>query len=77
MIQGYVGTRYDVRVVNALVEACKKGEVANGVVRQRIQTGKAPGQADEDDPYSDVLEMRGTAPPNQTPVAESPMVLTH
>lgn len=35
LISGFVGTRYDAKVVAALVEACKRGEVANGVVRQR------------------------------------------
>lgn len=34
-ITGFVGTRYDAAVVNALVIACRAGEVANGIVRQK------------------------------------------
>jgi HD-GYP domain-containing protein (c-di-GMP phosphodiesterase class II) len=34
-ICSYVGSRYDAAVVNALVEACRFGEVANGIVRQK------------------------------------------
>lgn len=41
-IAGFIGTRYDGTVVKALIEACKYGEVANGVVRQRVMTGRAP-----------------------------------
>jgi HD-GYP domain-containing protein (c-di-GMP phosphodiesterase class II) len=34
-ITGFVGTRYDAAVVKALVVACRAGEVANGIVRQK------------------------------------------
>src|SRR5690349_23986879 len=34
VISGYIGSRYDGKVVAALIEACHNGEVANGVVRQ-------------------------------------------
>jgi len=34
-ISSFVGTRYDKGVVDALVAACKAGEVANGIVRQK------------------------------------------
>jgi len=34
-LYGFVGTRYDGAVVSALVEACRAGEVANGIVRQK------------------------------------------
>jgi len=54
VIGSFVGTRYDSSVVKALVEACKSGEVANGVVRQRVITGRAPG-ADIDDPDESFL----------------------
>jgi HD-GYP domain-containing protein (c-di-GMP phosphodiesterase class II) len=43
VISSFIGTRYDRSVVQALIEACKHGEVANGVVRQRVMTGRAPG----------------------------------
>jgi HD-GYP domain-containing protein (c-di-GMP phosphodiesterase class II) len=33
-LRTFVGTRYDGRVVDALVDACNEGEVANGIVRQ-------------------------------------------
>jgi HAMP domain-containing protein len=33
-LRSFVGTRYQSDVVEALVEACKAGEVANGIVRQ-------------------------------------------
>jgi HD-GYP domain-containing protein (c-di-GMP phosphodiesterase class II) len=34
-ISSFVGTRYDKDVVDALVAACKAGDVANGIVRQK------------------------------------------
>jgi len=34
-ISSFVGTRYDKGVVDALIAACKEGEVANGIVRQK------------------------------------------
>ncbi|MEP7076568.1 MAG: HD domain-containing phosphohydrolase, partial [Acidobacteriota bacterium] len=34
-ICSFVGSRYDAAVVTALVEACRAGEVANGIVRQK------------------------------------------
>ncbi|MFN6964825.1 MAG: HD domain-containing phosphohydrolase [Pyrinomonadaceae bacterium] len=37
-ISEFVGTRYDGVVVDALIEACRHGEVANGIVRQRAMT---------------------------------------
>ena len=73
MISGYVGTRYDGRVVNALIEACKCGEVANGVVRQRIQTGKAPDQMGTED--LDGLDLP-EPPPGQITVSERPTVIS-
>ncbi len=33
-IRSFVGTRYDAQVVEALVDACNDGEIANGIVRQ-------------------------------------------
>jgi HD-GYP domain-containing protein (c-di-GMP phosphodiesterase class II) len=73
MITGYVGTRYDARVVNALVEACKSGEVANGVVRQRIQTGKAPEQAQLPDD-DDLLQIPDAVPPpTAQPISNNPL----
>jgi len=56
VITGYVGTRYDERVARALVEACKAGEVANGVVRQRVQTGRGPDleEVENDGSYAPV-----------------------
>jgi HD-GYP domain-containing protein (c-di-GMP phosphodiesterase class II) len=61
VIGSFVGTRYDSSVVKALVEACKSGEVANGVVRQRVITGRAPG-ADIDDPDESFLPDIGPTP---------------
>jgi HD-GYP domain-containing protein (c-di-GMP phosphodiesterase class II) len=34
-IRSFVGSRYDAAVVDALIEACKAGEIANGIVRQK------------------------------------------
>ena len=34
-IRNFVGSRYDAAVVDALIEACKAGEIANGIVRQK------------------------------------------
>jgi HD-GYP domain-containing protein (c-di-GMP phosphodiesterase class II) len=41
-IRGFVNTRYDGAVVEALVEACHAGEVANGIVRQRAAASQVP-----------------------------------
>jgi len=44
-IRTFVGTRYDSVVVEALVDACRAGEVANGVVRQLAST-RSEAEAD-------------------------------
>lgn len=68
VISGFIGTRYDGKVVAALIEACKLGEVANGVVRQRVQTGRGPERLLEESDDADILEI-GPPPPsaNNTP----------
>src|SRR6185503_18818290 len=48
VISGFIDSRYDGKVVAALIDACKHGEVANGVVRQRVLTGRAPNSAIDD-----------------------------
>ena len=63
VISSFIGTRYDKSVVLALIEACKNGEVANGVVRQRVETGRAP-TANHDEPDDSFLPDVGpTTPP--------------
>lgn len=63
VISSFIGTRYDKSVVLALIEACKNGEVANGVVRQRVETGRAP-IANQDEPDDSFLPDVGpTTPP--------------
>jgi len=63
VISSFIGTRYDKSVVLALIEACKNGEVANGVVRQRVETGRAP-TANQDEPDDSFLPDVGpTTPP--------------
>jgi HD-GYP domain-containing protein (c-di-GMP phosphodiesterase class II) len=57
VISSFVGTRYDKDVVQALIQACELGEVANGVVRQRVQTGRAPSFE------GDILIDHDTPPP--------------
>ena len=67
VISGFVGSRYDGKVVKALIEACKHGEVANGVVRQRVQTGRGPEHpSDIADDGGDILEI-GPPPANSNP----------
>lgn len=68
VISGFIGTRYDGKVVAALIEACKLGEVANGVVRQRVQTGRGPERLLDESDDADILEI-GPPPPsgNNTP----------
>jgi HD-GYP domain-containing protein (c-di-GMP phosphodiesterase class II) len=39
-IKTFVGTRYDERVVNALVEACEQGQIAPGRARLRPRAPK-------------------------------------
>ena len=41
LLKSFVGTRYDGKVVDALIEACNAGEVANGIVRQRAMIREA------------------------------------
>jgi len=60
VIANFVGTRYDGKVVKALIEACNYGEVANGVVRQRVMTGRAPNSELDD---SDEAYLPDVAPP--------------
>jgi len=55
-ISELVGTRYDERVVQALIEACREGDVANGVVRQRAQTTGYEPPGDDDLLELDLLD---------------------
>ena len=71
VISGFIGTRYDKQVVLALVEACKKGEVANGVVRQRVETGRAP-IASQDESDDSFLPDVGPTPPQPTMQVTTP-----
>lgn len=47
-LRSFVGTRYESDVVEALVEACNAGEVANGIVRQLAEKRAAEAEADGD-----------------------------
>ncbi len=49
-LRSFVGTRYQSDVVEALVDACNAGEVANGIVRQMaaIRTAEAEAKAEEE-----------------------------
>lgn len=44
-LRSFVGTRYDSAVVEALVDACNAGEVANGIVRQMAEKRAAEDQS--------------------------------
>jgi hypothetical protein len=67
VISGFIGSRYDGKVVAALKEACRHGEVANGVVRQRVQTGRGPEHTgDIMDDSGDILEI-GPPPSDSNP----------
>jgi len=51
-LRSFVGTRYQAEVVEALVDACNAGEVANGIVRQmaeRRAADEAEGEAVEEE----------------------------
>jgi HD-GYP domain-containing protein (c-di-GMP phosphodiesterase class II) len=39
-IEALVGSRYDKAVVDALIVACRTGEVANGIVRQKVNAAE-------------------------------------
>ncbi len=41
-IRSFVGSRYDGPVVEALIDACNAGQVANGIVRQRASAMESP-----------------------------------
>ncbi|CAN5555078.1 hypothetical protein BH10ACI3_BH10ACI3_00540 [soil metagenome] len=59
-LRSFVGTRYQSDVVEALVDACNAGEVANGIVRQMaaIRAAEEPAAvADVDDNDEDILEL--------------------
>jgi HD-GYP domain-containing protein (c-di-GMP phosphodiesterase class II) len=43
-IQSFVGTRYSDKVVNALIEACKDGQVGIGVVKLKSVGAKSPSE---------------------------------
>ena len=45
-LRSFVGTRYQSEVVEALVEACNVGDVANGIVRQMAQKRAAEDEMD-------------------------------
>jgi HD-GYP domain-containing protein (c-di-GMP phosphodiesterase class II) len=51
-IKSFVGTRYDGRVVQALVEACNDGQIGVGVVRLRTQNNDSANE------FNTVLEKR-------------------
>ena len=53
-LRSFVDTRYQSDVVEALVEACNAGEVANGIVRQMAEKRAAQAEAADD---GDVLEL--------------------
>lgn len=46
-LRSFVGTRYQSEVVEALVEACNAGEVANGIVRQMAEKRAAEAREEE------------------------------
>ncbi len=52
-LRSFVGTRYQHEVVEALVEACNAGEVANGIVRQLAEKRAAVAEVDS----NDILEL--------------------
>ncbi|MEQ1922135.1 MAG: HD domain-containing phosphohydrolase [Pyrinomonadaceae bacterium] len=47
-LRSFVGTRYQSDVVEALVDACNAGEVANGIVRQMAEKRAAEATTDDD-----------------------------
>jgi HD-GYP domain-containing protein (c-di-GMP phosphodiesterase class II) len=74
VISTFIGTRYDGKVVGALIEACKLGEVANGVVRQRVQTGRGPERVLDEPEDSDILEIG--PPPVNTNTTPAPILFS-
>jgi len=74
VISGFIGSRYDGQVVAALIEACKLGEVANGVVRQRVQTGRGPERMLDEPDDSDILEIG--PPPANTNTTPAPILFS-
>jgi HD-GYP domain len=74
-ISDFIDTRYDGDVVKALIDACKAGEVANGIVRQRARNlengGSVSGTvAANDDP----LEL-GDESPHIPAATDNPLEL--
>ena len=52
-LRSFVGTRYQSDVVEALIDACNAGEVANGIVRQLAEK---PAAEAEEDPMDSILD---------------------
>ena len=49
-LRSFVGTRYQSDVVEALIDACNAGEVANGIVRQLAAIRAAEAEAEDAEP---------------------------
>ena len=56
-LRSFVGTRYQHEVVEALVDACDAGEVANGIVRQLAEKRAAESATDANSEDDVVLEL--------------------
>jgi hypothetical protein len=64
LIKTYVGTRYDERVVQALVEACESGRInAVGGVRSRPRRAAEPAVEPAPEPVAEPAVETGVEPP--------------
>jgi HD-GYP domain-containing protein (c-di-GMP phosphodiesterase class II) len=74
-ISNFVDTRYDGAVVAALVEACRHGEVANGIVRQRALGRESVPDVADPDPALAPASAPAPAPVSIGINAENPLEL--
>lgn len=69
-LRSFVGTRYQSEVVEALIDACKAGEVANGIVRQMAEKRAAEAEAEADA----LIESEPIAQPEEELVEEGELL---
>jgi HD-GYP domain-containing protein (c-di-GMP phosphodiesterase class II) len=73
-LRSFVGTRYQSDVVEALIEACHAGEVANGIVRQMAQKRAAEAEAPPiERPDDDLLEVVVASTPDDELMIPMPL----
>jgi HD-GYP domain-containing protein (c-di-GMP phosphodiesterase class II) len=76
-LKDFVDTRYDGAVVEALIQACDAGEVANGIVRQRARILEQVEDTSEAiaATNNDLLDLGDDAPIPHAAASDNPLEL--